>query len=27
LGTAGRTRHPGDPDALALREALVHTTG
>jgi septal ring factor EnvC (AmiA/AmiB activator) len=27
LGTAGRTSHPSDPDARALRERLVHTTG
>jgi hypothetical protein len=27
MGTAGRTAHPDDPDARALRERLVHTEG
>ena len=26
LGTAGRTSHPSDPDAEAIRDDLVHTT-
>ena len=27
LGTAGRTSHPNDPDATAMRQSLVHSEG
>jgi hypothetical protein len=27
LGTGGHTAHPDDPDAAALRDSAVHTTG